>query len=84
MDKEELIFQMEKERPILNTRGLRGYIVKHYDVPFNIGSRIAIRITNYQIQKYGEIVNRKVGYLRNKKLASQIARQRKYQRTKPR
>jgi len=80
---ETLLYELYKEYPFDNTREIRGFIYKRHGV-FPSKDLIA-RITNYQINKYGEIKQSgKSSFIKfiHKKHKSYLTRVRNNQRRK--
>lgn len=50
---EKLLYELYKEYPFDNAREIKGFIYKHHGIfP---SSDLVVKITNYQINKYGQI-----------------------------
>lgn len=61
MDKEALIYELEKEKPISGKKGLSSHLIKKYSISEEVANRIATNILNYQIDTYGNMINNRVG-----------------------
>ena len=56
-----LIFCFEKEKPLLSSRELRNRLIKKYDLDESQANVIVTQIINYQIDKYGTIIDKRAG-----------------------
>lgn len=58
--KEQVIFEIEKDKPIDNAKKFKSYLKKKYkgmDI-----RNLYIKIANYQIETYGEYLNSRIDY----------------------
>ena len=53
---ERMIFELEKELPVLNSRTFKKRIIRNYNI--EPSSDLYREITNYQINKYGCVLNK--------------------------
>lgn len=59
--KSTLIFCLEKEKPLLSSRELRNRLIKKYGLDEAQANVIVTQIINYQIDKYGTIIDKRAG-----------------------
>lgn len=80
---ENIIFAKEKDKVLGGSKKFRKHILETYDLEVNV-SDIYKRIINYQIEKYGEVLNDTVHIVtKTEKLNNnRRAIQRKYERLK--
>ena len=66
--KEEVIFELEKDKPFSGFRDFRAKCQKKYG--YSPSTDLCIRVNNYQLETYGFILNRStaIGYVKDKNL----------------
>lgn len=62
MDKVKLLFEMYKDKPI-GTKTFRGKIKKKYNLEISEVTELYTKIHNYQIEKYGQRLDKMVDCL---------------------
>lgn len=63
--KKELLFELIKDKQIYNAANFKREIMNEYDIPLGLARELFIRVNNYQLRKYGDILVKRV-YKRRK------------------
>lgn len=52
----ELIFELEKDKTMYNAADFKRKIMAKYDISQKLAADLLVRVNNYQIKKYGNIL----------------------------
>lgn len=80
MNKETIIYELEKEKPMYGTGHLRKELMKKYKISEEVAGILSIRIYNYQIETYGTWLDKRLAKSssQDRKRVNRNAIQRKY------
>lgn len=63
--KTELIYELEKDKQIFNAADFKRKVMAKYDIPLELAADLFVRVCNYQIEKYGTTLSKRL-YIRRK------------------
>lgn len=58
--KKELIFELVKDKQIYNAADFKRNIIAEYGISRELAAELFVRINNYQIKKYGNILSKRM------------------------